>query len=194
MVVIGEQVQVVQRLSEIFGKVKSDRSRILVGCVSEDELEVFQDSYGKYIDELLLAVLKKAYNLGLEKEDFYDLLWKTVINTNFFNSIKERAFALYYMVIDRRLPYYPLEKGMLMEGQIFRKILKQNEETINRIKFILYLQFSQKTEEASLILKELVKLTSIEDQVIVLAAMLDIMRQEERRLRKRIRELDDEME
>ena len=54
---------------------------------------------------------------------------------------------------------------------------------------ILFNSFSQKTEEASIILDEIVGLDSYEDQVVVLASILGILRQEQKRVYDAIREM-----
>ena len=57
----------------------------------------------------------------------------------------------------------------------------------------MFNSFNQKTEEASIILDEIIGLESYEDQVVVLASILGILRQEQKRVYDAIREMVDEI-
>ena len=137
--------------------------------------------------------MKKAYNMGMEQEEFYELLWGNVVKSDMFSKIEEKSFALYYIVIDRKIPYFLLEKGMRMDNDTFKKCREKNLEVIKKMRFILFNSFNQKTEEASIILDEIIGLESYEDQVVVLASILGILRQEQKRVYDAIREMVDEI-
>ncbi len=188
-----EQVNSVNYFCETFGTMKSDKTLEISQYISDEMLENLKDLYGKFVDELLETALKKAYNMGMEQEEFYELLWGNVVKSDMFSKIEEKSFALYYIVIDRKIPYFLLEKGMRMDNDTFKKCREKNLEVIKKMRFILFNSFNQKTEEASIILDEIIGLESYEDQVVVLASILGILRQEQKRVYDAIREMVDEI-
>ena len=185
----AEQVDIVGYFCETFGTVKSEKTLEISSHISDETLENLKELYGKFVDELLEATLKKAYNMGMDNSSFYQLLWGNIVKADMFGDVEEKSFALYYIVIDRRIPYFLLEKGMWMDDDTFKKCREKNLDVIKKMRFILFNSFSQKTEEASIILDEIVGLDSYEDQVVVLASILGILRQEQKRVYDAIREM-----
>lgn len=64
---------------------------------------------------------------------------------------------------------------------------------MRKIQFILSSNFSQKTEEASLIIDELINAKSYEDQIILMTCILNTMRNDEKKLRRLLQQLKDEV-
>lgn len=188
-----EQVEFVSELCEQFGMVKSDKSFSIPEVISEDDKENLKDEYGKYVDGVLEASLKKAYNNTYTKDEFYRLLWGNFVKTEMLATDEEKAFALYYIAIDRKVPYFQMEKGLLMENDEFNKLRRQTKESIQRVEFILANSYKQKTEEASLILTELINLGSFEEQTVVLAALLASMRKEQKQMLDAVKEVIEEI-
>ena len=138
-----EQVNSVNYFCETFGTMKSDKTLEISQYISDEMLENLKDLYGKFVDELLETALKKAYNMGMEQEEFYELLWGNVVKSDMFSKIEEKSFALYYIVIDRKIPYFLLEKGMRMDNDTFKKCREKNLEVIKKMRFILFNSFNQ---------------------------------------------------
>lgn len=183
-----EQVDIVGYFCETFGTVKSEKTLEIPSHVSDKTLENLEELYGKYVDELLETTLKKAYNMEMNNTSFYQLLWGNIVKADMFGEVKEKTFALYYIVIDRKIPYFLLKKGMRMDDDTFKKYSEKNLDVIKKIRFILFNSFSQKTEEASIILDEIVGLDSYEDRVVVLVSILEMLRQEKKRAYDAMRE------
>lgn len=123
----------------------------------EEKKEYINGNYGKMIDEALEILIKK----GLKKEQFYEKLWKDIITNALLDSSKLRAFAVYFIWIDMRIPYFELEEGIKMSGDEYRDIRNDILEEIKRARFILSVPVEQKTERASRLVK---MLESIEDE------------------------------
>ena len=183
------QIECFQILCEEFGSVKSNETVILKNVISKTELDILTDQYGEYINEILNSLLKKAYNEEYSSRQFYHNLWAAFINGGIITSEKEFAFAIYYIIIDRKIPYFVLEQGLHMSNQVFENYMLENRDIIAKIRFILNHSFTQKTEEASLLVKELTKLETFEDQVIAMVAILSTLRDEHKRLRRYIDQL-----
>ena len=73
----------------------------------------------------------------------------------------------------RDRPYVEIESPLSMSDEKFSEILEKNKDLIIKIRHILSLNFAQKTEVASLILNEIQKNKSFEEQSVILAVVLD---------------------
>ena len=188
-----EQAHCLEVLCDNYGKIKSTETKIVKSYISRERNEQLVKSYGKFVDEVLNTTLQKAYHNGYSREEFYKRLWIALCNCGIITTIIERAFAMYYIAIDRKVPYFYLKKGLLMSNEEYQKCLLENESAIQKIRFILYSDFSQKTEEASLIIDELINAKNYEDQVILMTSILNTMRNNEKRMYKLIQQLKDEV-
>lgn len=186
----AEQVEIINCFCEIFGTVKSEKTMEIPQHISDDKFNDLKELYASYVDQMLETTLKKAYSIGMDIDSFYEVLWGNVIKSDMFCEIEEKSFALYNIVIDRRIPYFHLEKGLRMEEDEFEKYRDKNIEILKKMHFILSNSFGQKTEEASIILQEIIRLDNYEDRVVVLAWVLDLLRQEQKRFFDAIREAD----
>ena len=185
------QVSCFQVLCEEYGSVKSNETVILEKAIRKSELDILTDQYGEYVNEVLNSLLKKSYNNGYRSREFYHNLWAAFINGGIITSEKEYAFAIYYVIIDRKIPYFVLEQGLRMDNQMFENYMIEIREVVAKLRFILNHGFAQKTEEASLIVRELTKLETFEEQVIAMVAVLSTLRDEQKRLRKYLNSIID---
>ncbi|MBQ4517684.1 MAG: hypothetical protein II997_03755 [Clostridia bacterium] len=143
---------------------------------TEDEIEEYESIYGDIVDGLLYSNIKKC-NLGLiEEKNFYKTLWESYC-TN-FSTIKERAFAFFYTIIDNSIPYVYLGKPLSMSDQRFKDLLDKNKANIEKIKFILKSSYSQRTERASLLLNCLNEIDDYESKVVVLSKAISLFNKE----------------
>lgn len=108
-------------------------------------------------------------------DEFYTVLWKKLINDDMFDNIKIYAFVLLRLAINPLLPYAELSKPVQMNDEKFSLIIKEQMPAIQRVKHILELELSQKTEVASLLLEEILKVTDYEKQIVLLAVILEEM-------------------
>lgn len=179
-----QQSECFQVLCEEYGSIKSNETVILEKTIQKTELDILTDQYGEYVNQVLNSLLKKSYNEGSSSRQFYNNLWIAIMNGGIITKDKEYAFAIYYIIIDRKIPYFVLGQGLRMDDQTFENYMIKNRDVIARLRFILNLSFAQKTEEASLIVQELIKLETYEEQVIAMVAILSSLREEQKRLRK----------
>ena len=188
-----DQYELVSHICNTYGSVDSEKTIEVNEHISEKTQEELKEMYGEYVDELLKVLLKKAYLQGFEEYDFYHVLWDSITDSKVLSDEESKVFALYYILIDRRIPYYYIKKGMLMDNGIYRKYQEHNKDVIRRLRFVLSSSYGQKTEEASIILDELTNLDNLEDQVVVLAAVIGTLRNETKRAIDKIKKLLDEL-
>lgn len=189
---VAQQVECFQTLCEEYGSVKSNETVVLERAITKSELDILTDQYGEYVNQVLNSLLKKSYSESYSTRQFYHNLWAAFVNGGIVTLEKEYAFAIYYVIIDRKIPYFVLEQGMRMDNRTFENYMVGCRNVIAKLRFILNRDFTQKTEEASLIVRELTKLDTFEEQVIAMVAVLSTLREEQKRLRKYLNRVIDE--
>lgn len=134
---------------------------------AEEEIALYKSLYGEFIDGILNCMIKKC-NQGLVATDcFYHHLWDSIcIN---FTTLKDRSFAFYYVLIDPTIPYQYLGLPISMSNAQFKKIVDENKESINKLKYILRSGYNQRTEQASLLLNCLDSIDDVKSKTVVLA-------------------------
>ena len=134
---------------------------------TKEQIEELESVFGDVVDGLLNSNIKKC-NLGLIPEsDFYCALWNAVCAN--FSQIEEKAFAFYYILIDKRIPYQFLGKPITMSNARFREVTEKNRDILNKITYISTSGYTQRTERASLLLNCLEQIDDYESKVVVLA-------------------------
>ncbi len=139
---------------------------------NKDEIEEYKSMYGDMVDGIIESTIKRCDYGTIKPEDFYKYLWKSY-SAN-LTSLKELAFAFYYTVIDRKIPYIYVGKPLSMETDKYKEILKNSEDYIKKIDYIFSLSYKQKTETASLILQCINDIGDYETKVVMLARVLDL--------------------
>lgn len=137
---------------------------------TEPEKERYAASYGKMIDGSLEALLVE----NLPISEFYRRLWEVIQNNTILISEKQKAFALYYIWIDARIPYFELEEGLKMSNKEYREYLKEYEKALKKARFILFTPTEQKTQRASRLISLLNDLPDDEVKAVLMAQILDM--------------------
>ncbi len=146
---------------------QKEETREIEEYFSENEIEEIESAYGDVVNGLLNSTMKKC-NAGLiDPNDFYKVLWHSY-SVN-FSTLKEKAFALYYTIIDTAIPYQYLGKPVSMGNERFQELLKENKSSIDKILYIKRSNYSQRTERASLLLNCLDEIEDLESKAVVLA-------------------------
>lgn len=145
---------------------------------SEEELEEYESIYGDTIKGLLNANIKKCDFGIVVAEDFYKSLWE--IYCTVFPTEKGRAFAFYYTIRSKSIPYQYIGKPLSMSNEQFRTLTEQNKTSIDKIKYIKASRYGQRTERASLLLNCLNEIEDFDSKVVVLAHALSILEQNHR--------------
>lgn len=154
---------------------ESNKTYSLEKKFSNYELAQLDSFYSKYIEGLLLVIVKKAHLSKWDKKKFYNFLWEKISTDSYFEKDKEKSFALFKVAQMPLMPYVELESPMSMSDEKFGEILEKNENSIIKIRHILSLDFMQKTETASLIVDEIQKGQSYEDKSVIMAVVLSLL-------------------
>lgn len=167
-----DKIEAFQFLCENSVGRNSDESIEISEHFTKEERLELRSSTGIFVDSVIRFALQKAYRNHLAPPDFYKLLWNMVFVNGSLNGEKEHAFALYWILINRYIPY------VLMQDKIDVCIEKANDflEThpllVHRIKNYVYFPLGKRTTCSALIIQELEALDSIEEKTILLAYAL----------------------
>ena len=99
----------------------------------------------------------------------------------------ERAFALYYIAVDSRSPYFNVGSGMKMTNERFNQLIGETSEAGRELQFVLALNSQTKTEEASLVYNILEKMDTDEKKVIFLVRLITYFKIRIERIREQER-------
>ncbi len=166
-----------------FGIMDSDGSFSPCGSgISKNELNDLKDEYGQTVDTLLDTLLQKAIKANMSAEVFYENVWNLIIQNPIFSTVKEKTFALYYILIDARIPYYPINSGLEMGNSEFRELLDVCEDDIQKTRFVLAVDFPQKTMEASNLVDIILSQDDYKKQVIIMSRIVLELRDKNKKL------------
>ena len=169
----GNILEVFQYTCENLLTVPEKREIVIEKYFSSSEINEYESVFGDSVNGILNSTIKKCDYGLIQPEGFYSALWQGYC-TN-FESIKERAFAFYYTLIDSKIPYLYLGKPLNMDNDGFKVLLEKNKQSIKKIEYISKAGLKQKTEKVSLVLHCLDEIEEFESKVVVLACALDIL-------------------
>lgn len=139
---------------------------------SPEEVTEYQVTIGDSIDGLINSTMRKCDYGLIKPTDFYTALWQSYCAN--FSTIKERAFAFYYTIIDKKIPYQYIGKPLSMDDERYKELIISNKENIRKLEYIANGDYKQRTERASLILSCLNQIDDFESKVVILAKAIQI--------------------
>ncbi|NIB41472.1 hypothetical protein HBA55_17855 [Pseudomaricurvus alkylphenolicus] len=146
----------------------NDTVDLKVASISDKDKEELKASYGKISDEMLASLIDR----NLSSEEFYSELWGIISNPFFSNELK-RAFVLYNMLMDKRIPYFNVSEGVKMNDDEFRDISASIATEKANVRFLLTRKFKQKTQQASNLLDVLSSVDDIKRKTVLLAYIIN---------------------
>ena len=135
----------------LYENAESDESEDTPASPYELQEESLKEHYGQIVNSFIDFHTDQQY----DTDKFYQNMWETIQNDVFFPNKAAKVFAFYYIMIDRRIPYFELQQGYQMTNSAFRELRKKHYEVLQKIRYISAIKIRQKTERASLILNEL---------------------------------------
>ncbi len=148
-----QQFELFEFVCKNFGMEESDESNELDHAPYKEEKEILKEKYGAILNSVLEACLKE----NLEEKEFYRKLWRNITESYFFENDAAKIFALYYTIIDKRIPYFQLDDTCKysLSNEKYKKLRERYKMEILKTRFILLTNFPQRTELASTLLNEL---------------------------------------
>jgi hypothetical protein len=176
-----EKPKLLRYVAEVYEYIDSTKEISIDAFITENEKEQLKDRYGNLVDEMLALLLKE----NLIEDDFYIRLW-TLLQNPIFEEEKICAFVCYYILIDRRIPYFHLDQGLRMTKEDYEGLIEKLRKQRAKLRFILASKFEQIAEESDLILKELDKVDYVE-KVSLMSYIIWRMRTDTKEIIDRVR-------
>lgn len=146
---IEDQADLFKYACEVYGTKKSTKELKTPCLISEEEQGILEKNFGKYVNGVLDNFLRR----NLNEVDFYSGLWNMIISDQYILiNEKEKVFALYYILIDKRIPYFQLGESVKMSNEEYRETSERLASKKCKIRFILSVPISSKTERAGYLL------------------------------------------
>lgn len=169
-----------QFICELWGTVSSSEeieAPIIINQSQYDQLELL---YGEIVNATLSSYIKLAQLKAWTREEFYSNFWKAINSNPLWENKEEKAFVLYYVFIDVRTPYFNIGSGLKMNNDDISHIQDEIFEAIREFQFIVSIDYSQKTEKASLILNLIDRMNTNEQKVVLIARIITYYEQREK--------------
>lgn len=137
---------------------------------TEEETLDYTKRYGKIVDGILENLLQQK----LPKTAFYTELWKKITLAELFENEKAQIFALYYIWIDARIPYFELPESICLKKEEYRQITEKLRGKIQEARFILASDFKQWTEVSYLLMKLLNTVEDETEKAVLLSCIMQV--------------------
>ena len=137
--------------------------------MSNDGLKKLEMDNADAIEAIITSSIKVAISNQYSNRDFYGYLWRSISSAYHDESL---AFALYKILVDKRIPYHKISKGLSMEDNEYSEITQNCLHDIKKCRFILDVGFDQKTKEASNLLEVILSHELKEEQIVILSQVL----------------------
>lgn len=162
--------KVLQHFFESSEIIESSNIIIVDKRISESDAKELKRQYGALVNALLEEMLSQ--NLPITA--FYQKLWHVITSSpSFDGNDKAKIFAVYYIWIDDRIPYFQLESGLQMSDQDFLEISKSLHPKIQKARFILRTSFfSQRSARASVLLDLIESTKNKKERTVLFAHIL----------------------
>lgn len=148
---VDEQPKLLRYLCEVYDIVDSMESHDAEISEYADKKDSLESQYGDIVNSLIKSFIGQASS----EDEFYELLWQS-FQSAIFDTEAKRVFALYYTLIDRRIPFFKLDETCYysMSNDRYRELRQKTTVDHQRIRFLLTTDVDQRTERASLLLSE----------------------------------------
>lgn len=171
---LDDQASLFEHFVKGFREISTDGNLDIPEIITDDKKEYLMRKYQRIVDGHLEEFLNTRPILT--KKDFYKELINYIMNDRNLGEDGAREFAIFDCCIDKRLPYaeVDLESGIRMDNQEYRECVEAIDgDTMDRIKYILSANLEQKTERASLLIREIDKCSDEKTKTILLATILN---------------------
>jgi len=129
------------------------------------------------LTEKFIPAIKSEINAcakaGIEPIELYSRMWK-LIQSSMFKSKRERALALFWLADYKLIPYRSVGIGLTMENDEYKATFDSFPKSLlDETRYILKMDYDQKTQRASLLVDRLLSLNSKEEQTVYMTAIMD---------------------
>lgn len=139
--------------------------------ISKEEERKYMLRYGNLVDTHMEDLQKQ----NLPEKEFYTQLWTFICESPILPNEKARIFALFNCAIDKRLPYFMIDREnvLSMDNEEYQEVCKQlGDNLFSKLEYILHADFEQKTEQASLVVQMLDNITDYNQRCVFVSRII----------------------
>ena len=148
--------------------------------IQRNDLDQLRKRYASLVDDLLEIILTD----NPPAPEFYARLCALLDNPALADD-RARAFALHWILVDKRVPYFQLDEGLRVSNEDWRALSVKLQTERAKLRFILASDFEQKSEEADLVLRVLDDFGGLE-KVRLMGSLIWELREEVRTVKAMI--------
>ena len=183
------QVPALQFLCDNIFDTRSDYSKPVKSHYTDEQAAKSQSKITvKFLQELE-NLIKSSVMQNSSAIDFYKEAWNE-IHTSKFRVKRDRALALFALLNQDLIPYRKVGVGLSVTEEAYHNITENlSNNILADAKFILKMDYEQKTQASSLLVDRLLTLKTPEEQAVYMAQILNFV---EHSLRMKIKNVVDE--
>ena len=175
-----------QLICEAWEKVNSSKESPIKVKIDDSEYDHLKSIYGQTVNSILELQLNLGISRGWSSEDFYLNLWKSIKENELFANFKTQVFALYFILVDNKIPYHNIEKGQKMSETEYQQTCNELYDQIMKFKFINNLDFMQRSEKAASILNLINNMKTEKEKIVFLSRIIAYYEDELDKLKNKI--------
>lgn len=143
-----------------------------MSSMSTEEFMQYSKVYSEYANGLVKMLVSKAHSDLLSADEFYKVLWETLMNNQLIDNTGVYAVILLRFAQNPVLPYYELKEPIKMSQEDFAEIVEEHTFLLRKVIHILNMEYPLRTDTASLILNEILDIKDYKKQTVFLAMIL----------------------
>lgn len=171
----AEQPLAVRFMCENIFKTDSDSShKIKKSYYTMAQYKKAVETANKKFEPILEKIIENCIQDSIDEDSFYERVWKVIQENSMLKTKRERAYALFKLANNPLVPYRNVGTGISMENDKFKETIDKFEDKfISDTRYILKIDYAQKTQRASLIADRILELTTEEERAVYLALVIE---------------------
>lgn len=123
----------------------------------------------------VIGLIDLYANEGYSAQQYYRTLWNQFNNLLSSCTEIEKGICLYFILCDKRTPYYDISKGLYMTQQEYQSVVKSIMPSIQKMQYVLASRCCCPTEPSSRLLFILQELKDDKEKAVFLSELMDEM-------------------
>lgn len=172
-----EQILALQFFCEKNDSIDTDRSYVIRKQYFTDKQLETSFSRVNRINKVFGEIVYSSIISNDSSFDFYKKVWDLISSKKICKSKRDRVLSLFFLMENNLIPYMNVGTGLKMDSHDFQNIIESiDEKVIDKVKYIINLDFEQKTQRCSLLLDIILSIEDQKKQILLLSIILDAHR------------------
>lgn len=150
---------------------QSDGKIPVIERYTQEQKEDFIKRKGSLVDGIFDAILQENYDEAV----FYQTLWDKISQETLLPGADEKIFALYYIWIDNRVPYFKLDEKKALSKTDAQALIGKLIVELKKARFILCSKSIDNLTKASYLVDMMNRMESENDQAVFMASVWSLV-------------------